>query len=175
VTGPFSEAKKVAVIGGGNSGVEAAIDLAGICAEVTVFEFADTRKADDVLVSKLMSLPNVSVVLGARTTETVGDGAKVTAIHWEDRASSEARSQNLDGVFVQIGLVSNSDMLKEVVATNRLGEIQVDTRGRTSAAGIFAAGDVTDTPFKFKQIVIAMGDGAKAALTAFEERLRQAS
>jgi len=171
--GPFFKGKRVAVIGGGNSGIEAAIDLAGICSDVTVFEFADALKADGVLLAKLDSLSNVTVILGARTTEVVGDGTKVTGIKWVDRATDEQRELLLDGIFVQIGLVPNSEVVKEVVALNRMGEIEVDSGGRTSTENIFAAGDVTDVPFK--QIVISMGDGAKAALTAFDARMRRAS
>lgn len=168
--GPFYKGRRVAVIGGGNSGVEAAIDLAGICSEVTLLEFGDTLRADAVLQRKLASLPNASVVVSARTTEVVGDGQKVTAIRWEDRATKEMREKELDGVFVQIGLAPNSGAFKDVIETNRAGEIVVDDRGRTSVKGIYAAGDVTTTPYK--QIVIAMGEGAKTALAAFEDRMR---
>ncbi len=168
--GPFYKGRRVAVIGGGNSGVEAAIDLAGICSEVTLLEFGDTLRADAVLQRKLASLPNTSVVVSARTTEVVGDGQKVTAIRWEDRVSKEIKEKELDGVFVQIGLAPNSGAFKDALETNRAGEIVVDDRGRTSRPGIYAAGDVTTSPFK--QIVIGMGDGAKVALAAFDDRIR---
>jgi NADH-dependent peroxiredoxin subunit F len=170
--GPFYKGKRVAVVGGGNSGIEAAIDLAGICAHVTVVEFADRLKADDVLVKNMLALPNVEVITNARTTEVIGDGAKVTALKYQDRASEEIREVALDGVFVQIGLVPNSAIVKDIVDTNRFGEIVVDQKNRTSAAGVYAAGDVTTVPFK--QIVIAMGEGAKAALSAFEDRIHSA-
>lgn len=168
--GPFYKGRRVAVVGGGNSGVEAAIDLAGICSEVTLLEFGDTLRADAVLQRKLRSLPNVSVVVSARTTEVVGDGQNVSALRWEDRSTGETREKALDGVFVQIGLAPNSGVVRDLVETNRAGEIVVDGRGRTSRSGIYAAGDVTNSPFK--QIVIAMGDGAKVALSAYEDRLR---
>jgi alkyl hydroperoxide reductase subunit F len=168
--GPFYKGKSVAVVGGGNSGVEAAIDLAGICSHVTLVEFLDVLKADAVLVKKLHSLSNVNVILNARVTEVVGTGDKVTGLKYSERASDEAREFALDGVFVQIGLVPNSGIAKDLVDVNRFGEIVIDARCRTSAAGIYAAGDVTTVPFK--QIVIAMGEGAKAALSAFEDRMR---
>ena len=168
--GPFYKAKRVAVVGGGNSGVEAAIDLAGICAHVTLVEFMDTLKADEVLVNVLKALPNVEIVTNTRTTEVVGDGAKVTGLRCLDRTTEETKEIVLDGVFVQIGLVPNSGFCKDVVDMNRFGEIVVDAKNRTSVAGVYAAGDVTTVPFK--QIVIAMGEGAKAALSAFEDRIR---
>jgi alkyl hydroperoxide reductase subunit F len=167
--GPFYRGKRVAVVGGGNSGVEAALDLAGIAAHVTVIEFLDRLKADEVLVARLRSLPNVDVIAGARTTEIVGNAAGVTALRYLDRATEEPRILPVDGVFVQIGLSPNSALVQGLVETNPLGEIRVDERCRTSAPGIYAAGDVTTVPFK--QIVIAMGEGAKAALTAFEDRI----
>ncbi len=168
--GPFYKGRDVAVVGGGNSGVEAAIDLAGICSHVTLFEFLDALKADEVLVRKLKSLPNVDIVTSARTTEILGGPQGVTGIRYQDRRTEQLRDVPLAGVFVQIGLVPNSALVKGLVDTNRFGEIVVDDRGRTSAAGIYAAGDVTTVPFK--QIVIAVGEGAKAALTAFEDRIR---
>ena len=168
--GPYYKGKRVAVVGGGNSGVEAAIDLAGLCSEVTLLEFMPELKADAVLVDKLRSLPNVQVIVQAKTTEVVGDGAKVVALGYEDRASGQARRLALDGVFVQIGLSPNSAVVKGLVETTRYGEIVVDEKGRTSAPGIYAAGDVTTVPYK--QIVTAMGEGAKVALSAFEDRLR---
>jgi NADH-dependent peroxiredoxin subunit F len=170
--GPFYKAKRVAVVGGGNSGIEAAIDLAGICGHVTVIEFMDRLKADDVLIKNLGLLSNVEVITNARTTEVVGDGSKVTAIKYQDRATDVVHEVALDGVFVQIGLVPNSSIVKDIVDTNRFGEIVVDAKNRTSASGVYAAGDVTTVPFK--QIVIAMGEGAKAALSAFEDRIRSA-
>lgn len=170
--GPFYKGKRVAVVGGGNSGVEAAIDLAGICSEVTLFEFGESLRADAVLQRKLRSLPNVAIVTNARTTRVVGDGTKVSALEYEDRPSKAVHARELDGVFVQIGLAPNSAVVKDLVEVNRAGEIVVDGRGRTSRPGIYAAGDVANLPFK--QIIIAMGDGAKTALAAFEDRLRAA-
>jgi alkyl hydroperoxide reductase subunit F len=170
--GPFYKGRKVAVVGGGNSGVEAAIDLAGICSHVTLVEFLDVLKADAVLVKKLHSLPNVDVILSARVTEIAGSGEKVTGLKYNDRTSDTPREISLDGVFVQIGLVPNSSIAKDLVDVNRFGEIVIDAKCRTSAPGIYAAGDVTTVPFK--QIVIAMGEGAKAALSAFEDRMRLA-
>ena len=169
--GPYYKGRKVSVIGGGNSGVEAAIDLAGICTEVVLFEFADQLKADDVLIKKIKTLPNVAVVTGAKTTAILGDGAKVIGMTYEDRATGETRQVDLDGIFVQIGLSPNSAVVKDLVETNKFGEIVVDVKGRTSLAGIYAAGDVTTVPYK--QIIIAMGEGAKVALTAFEDRMRK--
>lgn len=167
--GPFYKGQHVAVIGGGNSGVEAAIDLAGICSHVTLIEFLDVLKADAVLQRKLKSLNNVDIVTNARATEIVGTGTNVTGIKYRDRSTDEEKLLGLAGVFVQIGLVPNSAIAKDVVDTNRFGEIIVDAKCRTSAPGIYAAGDVTTVPFK--QIVIAMGEGAKAALSAFEDRM----
>lgn len=168
--GPYYKGKKVAVVGGGNSGVEAAIDLAGICSEVVLFEFLDQLKADDILVKKLRSLPNVSVITNAKTTEILGNGEKVVALAYQDRATNATHNVTLDGVFVQIGLSPNSAVVKGVVELNRFGEIVVDAKGHTSVPGIYAAGDVTTVAWK--QIVVAQGDGAKAALTAFEDRMR---
>jgi alkyl hydroperoxide reductase subunit F len=170
--GPLFKGKVVAVIGGGNSGVEAAIDLAGIVSHVTLLEFADKLKADAVLVRKLRSLPNVAVHLNARTTEITGDGSKVTGLTFEDRASGESRHVALAGVFVQIGLVPNTEWLKGTIELSRFGEIIVDAKGATSVPGVFAAGDATTTPYK--QIVIAAGEGAKASLAAFEHLMRAA-
>lgn len=169
--GPLFKGKRVAVIGGGNSGVEAAIDLAGLVRHVTLLEFADALRADAVLVQRLRSLPNVRIVTGAATTAIVGDGQRVTGLRYDDRASGQPNELALDGVFVQIGLVPNTDWLKGVVALSRHGEIEVDARGATSLPGVYAAGDATTVPFK--QIVIAAGDGAKAALGAFEHLMRQ--
>lgn len=168
--GPFYKGRRVAVVGGGNSGVEAAIDLAGICSHVTLLEFGEALKADAVLQRKLRSLANVVVLTRARTTAVVGDGSRVTALRWQDRADNAEHELALDGVFVQIGLSPSSALVKDLVEVNRAGEIVVDARGRTSRPGFYAAGDVTTAPFK--QIVIAMGDGAKVALAAFEDRLR---
>ncbi|NBO39494.1 alkyl hydroperoxide reductase subunit F [bacterium] len=168
--GPFFKDKKVAVIGGGNSGVEAAIDLAGLCKNVVLIEFADSLKADQVLVEKLKSLANVSIMVSSRTARVLGDGAKVNSLEVEDRVSGQLKLVDLDGVFVQIGLLPNSECVKGVVELTQFGEIQVDGKGRTSAHGIYAAGDVTTTPYK--QIIIAMGEGAKVALSAFEDRMR---
>jgi NADH-dependent peroxiredoxin subunit F len=168
--GPFYKGRRVAVVGGGNSGVEAAIDLAGICSQVTLFEFMEELKADAVLVKNLRSLPNVRIVTHARTTEVVGNGTQVTALRYQERTTEKNEELELDGVFVQIGLVPNSGFVKGWVETTRFGEIVIDDRGRTNIKGVYAAGDVTTVPFK--QIVIAMGEGAKAALTAFEDRIR---
>lgn len=167
--GPYYKGKKVAVIGGGNSGVEAAIDLAAIVAEVVVLEYQDQLKADKVLIDKLKSMPNTSIITNARTQNILGDGQKVTSLEYEDRLNKEIKQIPVDGVFVQIGLVPNSAFLKETVELTPLGEIVIDNRARTSVPGIYAAGDVTTVPYK--QIVIAMGEGAKAALTAFEDRM----
>lgn len=168
--GPFYKGRHVAVVGGGNSGIEAAIDLAGICSKVTVFEFLETLKADKVLQEKLFSLPNVEVFTSSQTTEVVGDGTKVTGIRVKDRITQEERTVELDGIFVQIGLSANSAPLKDVVETNRIGEIVIDAHCRTNVPGIYAAGDVSTVPYK--QIIIAMGEGAKAALSAFDDKTR---
>ncbi|MGZ3786873.1 MAG: alkyl hydroperoxide reductase subunit F [Bacteriovorax sp.] len=167
--GPYYKGKKIAVVGGGNSGVEAAIDLAGIVKEVVLFEFMDQLKADKVLVDKLQSLPNVSIATEARTSRIIGDGQKVIALEYENRKTKETVKVDLDGVFVQIGLLPNSGFIKDIVETSKFGEIVIDNKGRTSAKGIYAAGDVTTVPYK--QIVIAMGEGAKAALAAFEDQM----
>lgn len=168
--GPFFKDKKVAVIGGGNSGVEAAIDLAGICREVVLIEYADQLKADKVLLDKLSSLANVLIQVSARTTQIVGDGKRVTQLEIENRTQGTLSRIDVDGIFVQIGLIPNSESVRDVVELSKYGEIQVDSKGRTSARGIYAAGDVTTTPYK--QIIIAMGEGAKVALSAFEDRMR---
>jgi alkyl hydroperoxide reductase subunit F len=171
--GPLYKGKKVAVIGGGNSGVEAAIDLAGVVEHVTLIEFADQLKADAVLVRKLRSLPNVVVHTNAQTTEITGDGQKVTGLRYRDRATGAEREIELAGVFVQIGLVPNTEWLKGTVELSKYGEIVVDARGATTMPGVFAAGDATTTPFK--QIIIAAGDGAKAALSAFDHLIRHSA
>ena len=168
--GPLFKGKRVAVIGGGNSGVEAAIDLAGIVNHVTLLEFADTLRADAVLQKKLYSLPNVTVIKNAQTTEVVGDGQKVTALNYKDRVTEELHRVELEGIFVQIGLLPNSDWLKGTVELSRFGEIIVDAKGQTNVPGVFAAGDVTTVPYK--QIVIAIGEGAKASLSAFDHLIR---
>ncbi|MDP4301196.1 alkyl hydroperoxide reductase subunit F [Leptothrix discophora] len=169
--GPLFKGKDVAVIGGGNSGVEAAIDLAGVVRSVTLLEFADQLKADQVLVNKLRSLPNVTVHVNAQTTEVVGDGQKMTGLRYKDRVSGAEHQLDLAGVFVQIGLVPNTEFLRGTVELSRFGEIIIDAKCQTSAPGIYAAGDVTTVPFK--QIVIAVGEGAKAALGAFDHLIRQ--
>jgi alkyl hydroperoxide reductase subunit F len=168
--GPLFKGKRVAVIGGGNSGVEAAIDLAGVVQHVTLLEFADQLKADAVLVAKLRSLPNVSVHTSAQTLEISGDGQKVNGLVFRDRASGQEHRIELSGVFVQIGLVPNTEWLKGTVELSRYGEIVIDERGATSAPGIFAAGDATTVPYK--QIVVAAGEGSKAALSAFDHLIR---
>ncbi|WCM92026.1 alkyl hydroperoxide reductase subunit F [Acidovorax sp. NCPPB 2350] len=168
--GPLFKGKRVAVIGGGNSGVEAAIDLAGVVAHVTVLEYAGELKADAVLQRKLRSLPNVDVILNAQTTEVKGDGNRVTGLSYTDRTNDEPRHLALEGIFVQIGLLPNTDWLKGTVELSRFGEIVVDSHGRTSVPGVFAAGDCTTVPYK--QIIIAAGEGAKAALGAFDHLIR---
>ncbi len=168
--GPLFKGKRVAVIGGGNSGVEAAIDLAGIVAQVTLLEFDSQLRADAVLQKKLNSLSNVTVITSALTSEVHGDGQKVTGLTYKDRNSSEFHQLELEGIFVQIGLLPNSDWLKGTVELTSRGEIIVDARGETSLPGIFAAGDVTTVPYK--QIVIAVGEGAKASLSAFDHLIR---
>ena len=170
--GPLFKGKRVAVIGGGNSGVEAAIDLAGIVGHVTLLEFGDQLRADAVLVAKLESLKNVAIHTQAQTTEINGADGKVNGLTYTDRANGESKRVELEGVFVQIGLVPNSEWLKGTLELSRHGEIVVDNRGQTSLPGVFAAGDVTTVPFK--QIIIATGDGAKAALGAFDHLIRSA-
>jgi alkyl hydroperoxide reductase subunit F len=168
--GPLFKGRRVAVVGGGNSGVEAAIDLAGIVSHVTLIEYDSKLRADAVLTRKLESLANVTVITGARTTEVHGDGRRVTGLSYEDRGSGTLRALELAGVFVQIGLVPNTDWLKGVVKLSPRGEIEVDARGETSVPGVFAAGDCTIVPYK--QIVIAVGEGAKASLSAFDHLIR---
>jgi len=168
--GPLFKGKRVAVIGGGNSGVEAAIDLAGLVAHVTLIEFGSELRADAILQRKLHSLSNVTVIKNALTTEVLGDGQKVNALVYQDRSTDELHTVALEGIFVQIGLLPNSDWLKGIVELSPRGEIIVDSRGETSVPGIFAAGDVTTVPFK--QIVIAVGEGAKASLSAFDYLIR---
>jgi NADH-dependent peroxiredoxin subunit F len=168
--GPLFKGKRVAVIGGGNSGVEAAIDLAGVVAHVTVLEFAAELKADAVLQRKLRSLPNVDIILNAQTTEVNGDGSKVTGITYKDRTNDATKQLALEGIFVQIGLLPNTDWLKGTLELNRMGEIVIDAKGHTNVPGVFAAGDCTTVPYK--QIIIATGEGAKAALSAFDHLIR---
>lgn len=168
--GPLFKGKRVAVIGGGNSGVEAAIDLAGIVAQVTLLEFDARLRADEVLQRKLRSLPNVRVITSAQTTEVHGEGGKVNALSYKDRTTHQLHRVELEGVFVQIGLLPNTDWLKSTVVLSPRGEIEVDVGGQTSVAGVFAAGDATTTPYK--QIIIAMGEGSKAALSAFDHLIR---
>jgi alkyl hydroperoxide reductase subunit F len=168
--GPLFKGKRVAVIGGGNSGVEAAIDLAGIVGHVTLLEFADTLRADAVLQKKLHSLPNVTVIKSAQTTEVTGDGQKVNGIVYKDRVSEEIKRIELEGIFVQIGLLPNTDWLKGTLELSRFGEIEIDAKGHTSLPGVFAAGDCTTVPYK--QIIIAMGAGATASLSAFDHLIR---
>lgn len=168
--GPLFKGKRVAVIGGGNSGVEAAIDLAGVVSHVTLLEFADELKADAVLQRKLRSLPNVDIIVQARTTQVNGDGVKVTGLTYENRTTKELVNLPLEGIFVQIGLLPNTDWLKETLELTRFGEIVIDAKCKTSVPGVYAAGDATTVPFK--QIIIATGEGAKAALGAFEHLIR---
>ncbi|NLU13443.1 MAG: alkyl hydroperoxide reductase subunit F [Gammaproteobacteria bacterium] len=168
--GPLYKGKRVAVIGGGNSGVEAAIDLAGLVKHVTLLEFADTLRADAVLQKKLHSLPNVTVIKSAMTTEVIGDGSKVTGLIYQDRSTEERNTVELEGIFVQIGLLPNTEWLKGTVALSKHGEIEIDARCATNIPGVFAAGDVTTVPYK--QIIIAMGEGSKASLSAFDHIIR---
>ncbi|MDH7453663.1 alkyl hydroperoxide reductase subunit F [Luteimonas composti] len=168
--GPLFKGKRVAVIGGGNSGVEAAIDLAGIVSHVTLFEFDSKLRADEVLQRKLRSLANVRIITSAQTTEVLGDGQKVTGLVYRDRVGGDSHRVELEGIFVQIGLLPNTEWLKGTVELSPRGEIVVDDRGQTSVPGVFAAGDCTTVPYK--QIVIAMGEGSKAALAAFDHLIR---
>ncbi len=168
--GPLFKGKRVAVIGGGNSGVEAAIDLAGVVEHVTLIEFDSQLRADAVLQKKLYSMPNVTVIVSALTTEVHGDGAKMTGLTYKDRNSNGMFRLDVAGVFVQIGLLPNTDWLKDTIALSPRGEIEVDARGQTSVPGVFAAGDCTTVPYK--QIIISMGEGAKASLAAFDHLIR---
>lgn len=167
--GPFYAGKNVAVVGGGNSGVEAALDLAGICRHVDIFEYLDTLKADIILQEKAKSTKNISIHLSSQVEEIIGDSTKITGIKVKERHSDKTRIFNVDGIFIQIGLSPNSAPFSDIVETTELGEIKIDTHCRTSVEGIYSAGDVTNIPYK--QILIAMGEGAKAALTAFEDSL----
>jgi alkyl hydroperoxide reductase subunit F len=168
--GPLFKGKRVAVIGGGNSGVEAAIDLAGVVSHVTLIEFMETLRADDVLQRKLRSLENVDLLTGTRTTEVIGDGDKVVGLQYEERATQDTRDLPLDGVFVQIGLLPNTEWLQGTINLSPHGEVAIDNHGRTSMPGVFAGGDCTDVPFK--QIVVSLGAGATAALSAFDHLIR---
>ena len=168
--GPLFKGKRVAVIGGGNSGIEAAIDLANIVEHVTVLEFDKTLRADDVLQRKAASMGNIKIITQAMTTEVTGDGTRVNGLNYTDRATGESHHVALAGIFVQIGLVPNAEWLKGTIDLTPRGEIIVDERGQTSVPGIFAAGDVTNSPFK--QIIIAMGSGATASLGAFDYLIR---
>ncbi|TGL38911.1 alkyl hydroperoxide reductase subunit F [Leptospira perdikensis] len=170
--GPFFKDKDVAVVGGGNSGVEAALDLSGIVKSVTLIEFGDRLNADQVLLDKVAQSSNIKTLVKAQTMEIQTNTEKVTGLTYKDRSSEESETIPLDGVFVQIGLVPNSSFVKDLVATNRFGEILVDEKCKTNVEGIFACGDVTNTPYK--QIIIAMGEGAKAAISAFEYLLHAA-
>lgn len=170
--GPFYKGKEVAVIGGGNSGVEAALDLANICKKVTLLEFLDELRADNVLQEKARQTPNIEIFTASQSLEIAGNGEKVTGIRLKNRHTNDERLLNLDGVFVQIGLSPNSALLSELVQCNSRGEIVIDEACRTSAQGIYAAGDVSSVPYK--QIIIAMGEGAKAALSMFDDKIRSA-
>jgi alkyl hydroperoxide reductase subunit F len=168
--GPLFKGKRVAVIGGGNSGVEAAIDLAGIVAHVTLIEFDGQLRADDVLQRKLRSLPNVDIIVSALSTEVLGDGESVTGIVYTDRTTDESHTVDLEGIFVQIGLLPNTEWLEGAVELAARGEIAINDRGETAVPGVLAAGDCTTVPYK--QIVIAMGAGSTAALSAFDHLIR---
>lgn len=169
--GPLFKGKSVAVIGGGNSGIEAAIDLAGIVTHVTVLEYSDTLRADAILIRKAQSLDNITIITNAQTTKVLGDGQKVTGLRYTNRMTGDSEELTLAGIFVQIGLLPNSEWLRETLELNARGEIICDSHGQTSLAGVFAAGDVTAMPYK--QIIISMGSGATAALGAFDYLIRQ--
>ncbi len=168
--GPLFKGKSVAVIGGGNSGAEAAIDLAGIVKHVTLIEFDDKLRADAVLQRKLASLPNVNIIVSAQTTEVIGDGKKVSGLQYKDRNTEQTHELAVEGIFVQIGLLPNTRWLPESIALSSRGEIEIDAKGQTSVAGVFAAGDATTVPYK--QIIVAMGEGSKASLSAFDYLIR---
>lgn len=169
--GPFYANKNVAVVGGGNSGVEAALDLAGICRHVDIFEYLDSLKADIILQEKAKATKNISIHLLSQVEEIIGNSSKITGVKVKDRRSDKTRIFNVDGIFIQIGLSPNSAPFSNIVETTDIGEIKIDTHCRTSIQGIYAAGDVTNIPYK--QILIAMGEGAKAALTAFDDSLHK--
>jgi alkyl hydroperoxide reductase subunit F len=168
--GPLFKGKRVAVIGGGNSGVEAAIDLAGIVSQVTLIEFDGRLRADEILQRKLRSLPNVRIIVSAKTTEVHGADGKVNGLSYQDRGTGEIHRLDLEGVFVQIGLLPNTEWLKGTIDLTARGEIEIDQRCETSVPGVFAAGDATTVPYK--QIIIASGEGSKAALSAFDHLIR---
>lgn len=168
--GPYYKNKQVVVIGGGNSGLEAAIDLSAIATKVTILEFLPELKGDKILQDKLAGTQNVDIITNAQTLSIEGDGGKVSGIEYMDRESENVVSLDVDGVFVQIGLTANSDVFKDIVNTNRIGEIEIDAHCRTGSPGVYAAGDVSEVPYK--QIVIAMGEGSKAALSAFEDSIK---
>ena len=168
--GPFYKGKRVAVIGGGNSGIEAALDLAGICSHVTVLEFADKLLADNVLQEKARATENIEIFTMSQTTAVLGDGQKVTGLRVKDRNTEQEREISLDGIFVQIGLAPNTQAFADQLELSPRREIQVDRTCRTSVSGVYAAGDCTDVPYK--QIVVAIGEGAKASLSAFDDRVR---
>ncbi len=168
--GPFYKDKPVVVVGGGNSGVEAAIDLAGICSSVTLLEFGEKLRADDVLINKLNSMANASIKTNAQSTRVLDSDAKVSGIEIQHRETGESETISADGIFVQIGLVPNSGFFSDLVDLNERGEIVIDGHCRTQRTGVYAAGDVTDVPYK--QIIVAMGEGAKASLSAFEDFAR---
>jgi alkyl hydroperoxide reductase subunit F len=171
--GPLFKGKRVGVIGGGNSGVEAAIDLAGIVSHVTLIEFDTKLRADAVLQDKLKSLPNVTIIMNALTTEVTGDGEKMNGLTYKDRATEASHHLEMEGVFVQIGLLPNTTWLKGAVNLSKYGEIEIDARCHTSVPGVFAAGDATTVPYK--QIIIAMGEGSKASLSAFDHLIRSSA
>jgi len=168
--GPLFKGKRVAVIGGGNSGIEAAIDLAGLVEHVTVLEFSDVLRADAVLVKKAEATANIDIIKMAMTTEVIGDGERVTAIKYQDRNTGESHVIELAGIFVQIGLVPNTEFLKGTVNLTERGEIIIDGHGQTNVPGVFAAGDCTNVAYK--QIIISMGAGATAALGSFDYLIR---
>jgi alkyl hydroperoxide reductase subunit F len=168
--GPLFKGKRVAVIGGGNSGAEAAIDLAGVVAHVTLIEFDPQLRADEVLQRKLRSLPNVDIIAHAQTTEVLGDGEQVVGLRYTDRSSGESHDLELQGIFVQIGLLPNTEWVDGVVELSPRREVVIDERGQTSVPGVFAAGDCTTVPYK--QIVVALGAGSTAALSAFDHLIR---
>ena len=168
--GPLFKGKDVAVVGGGNSGVEAAIDLAGVVNNVTLLEFGNELRADAILQKKLTTLANVKVIKAAQTMGVLGDGQKVIGLTYKDRNTNQIHTLDLAGIFVQIGLVPNTDWLKGTIDLNERGEIMIGSKGQTSIPGILAAGDVTNVPYK--QIVIAIGEGAKAALGSFDYLIR---
>ncbi len=169
--GPFFKGKDVAVVGGGNSGIEAALDLAGMVNHVTVFEFMPELKADSVLIDKAEQHDKITIIKNAATKQVIAENGKVTALEYVDRETNEQHQQALSGIFVQIGLVPNSHFVTDVVDMTQYGEIIIDEKGQTSEPGIFACGDVTTVPYK--QIVIAMGEGAKASLSAFDYIIRE--